>query len=52
MGRPEQGPASSGPENHGSVRVLLKAGFERVRFVPALERDAYQISAAAWENGS
>jgi ribosomal-protein-alanine N-acetyltransferase len=34
------------PENVASVRVLVKAGFERVRFVPELERDEYRVSAA------
>lgn len=37
------------PENHGSVRVLAMAGFTRIRFVPELERDAFQSSAALWE---
>jgi RimJ/RimL family protein N-acetyltransferase len=36
------------PENHASVRVLLKAGFARVAFVPELERDRFHISAADW----
>ena len=29
------------PENHASIRVLVKAGFGRVR-------DAFQMTAAAW----
>lgn len=33
------------PENAASVRVLIKNGFELVRFVPELERDEYRISA-------
>jgi RimJ/RimL family protein N-acetyltransferase len=33
------------PDNVASVRVLVKAGFERVRFVPELERDEYCVSA-------
>jgi RimJ/RimL family protein N-acetyltransferase len=37
------------PANDVSVRVLAKAGFARVRFVPELERDAFQISAAFWK---
>ena len=32
------------PENVASLRVLERCGFERVRFVPELERDEYQIS--------
>ena len=36
-------------ENIGSVRVLSKAGFERVRFVPELERDEYRISKDSWQ---
>ncbi len=36
------------PENVASVRVLLKAGFTRVRFVPELERDEYQIAIDSW----
>ena len=40
------------PENAASVRVLLKAGFERVRFVPELERDEYRISSDLWSTQS
>jgi ribosomal-protein-alanine N-acetyltransferase len=36
------------PENVASVRVLEKCGFERIRFVPELERDEYRISAERW----
>jgi ribosomal-protein-alanine N-acetyltransferase len=35
------------PENVASVRVLAKCGFERVRFVPELERNEYRIHAGA-----
>ena len=47
LGLPEVG-AFAKPENAASVRVLLKAGFERVRFVPELERDKYRISNDSW----
>jgi ribosomal-protein-alanine N-acetyltransferase len=36
------------PENHASIRVLTKAGFARVGFVPDLQRDRFRISAAQW----
>jgi ribosomal-protein-alanine N-acetyltransferase len=36
------------PENVASVRVLVTDGFERVRFVPELERDEYRISKDSW----
>lgn len=36
------------PDNHASIRVLAKAGFVRVGFVPQLERDQFEISAASW----
>lgn len=36
------------PENRASVRVLAKAGFVHVRFVPELERDELRIDAAQW----
>ena len=36
------------PDNVASARVLLKNGFERIRFVPELERDEYRISQDAW----
>ncbi len=36
------------PENAASVRVLVKAGFERVRFVSELERDEFRVSAENW----
>jgi RimJ/RimL family protein N-acetyltransferase len=39
------------PENVASVRVLVKAGFERVRFVHELERDEYRVSAEWWRGG-
>lgn len=32
------------PENVASARVLLRTGFERIRFVPDLERDEYRIT--------
>jgi ribosomal-protein-alanine N-acetyltransferase len=41
---PEVG-AFAKPENVASVRVLVKAGFARVRFVPELERDEFRVSA-------
>jgi len=37
------------PENHASARVLAKAGFARIRFVPELERDAFAISSEIWD---
>jgi ribosomal-protein-alanine N-acetyltransferase len=40
----EQVGAFAKPENVASVHVLEKCGFERVRFVPELERDEYRIS--------
>jgi ribosomal-protein-alanine N-acetyltransferase len=36
------------PENVASARVLLRTGFERIRFVPELERDEYRISNDSW----
>lgn len=36
------------PENVASARVLLKNGFEWIRFVPELERDEYRISKESW----
>ncbi|MGC9973962.1 MAG: GNAT family N-acetyltransferase [Gaiellaceae bacterium] len=36
------------PENVASVRVLVKVGFQRVRFVAELERDEYRVSAVNW----
>ena len=36
------------PENAASVRVLVKAGFKRVRFVSELERDEFRVSAENW----
>jgi RimJ/RimL family protein N-acetyltransferase len=38
------------PENVASVRVLIKNGFEWVRFVDELERDEYRISAERWRS--
>ena len=38
------------PENVASVRVLIKNGFRKVRFVPALDRDEYEISAERWQS--
>jgi ribosomal-protein-alanine N-acetyltransferase len=35
-------------ENVASARVLLRTGFERIRFVPELERDEYRISKESW----
>ncbi|MGD0272405.1 MAG: GNAT family N-acetyltransferase [Gaiellaceae bacterium] len=40
--------AFSKPENVASVRVLVKNGFEWVRFVDELERDEYRISDEHW----
>ncbi len=42
LGLPDVG-AFTRPDNVASARVLLKNGFERVRFVPELERDEYRI---------
>jgi ribosomal-protein-alanine N-acetyltransferase len=42
--RLEQVGAFARPENVASVRVLEKCGFERLRYVPELERDEYVIS--------
>ena len=39
-------------ENRASLRVLAKAGFTRVRFVPELERDEFQVSAASWRGAA
>jgi RimJ/RimL family protein N-acetyltransferase len=39
------------PADVASVRVLVKAGFERVRFVHELERDEYRVSAEWWRGG-
>jgi ribosomal-protein-alanine N-acetyltransferase len=36
------------PENAPSARVLLKTGFEQIRFIPELERDEYRISNDSW----
>jgi len=36
------------PENRPSIRVLEKAGFVRVRFVEALERDELRVDARGW----
>jgi RimJ/RimL family protein N-acetyltransferase len=47
LGLPEVG-AFARPENRASLRVLEKAGFERVRFVPELERDQFRILPARW----
>ena len=33
------------PENAASVRVLVKAGFERARFVPELAREEFRVTA-------
>jgi len=38
------------PENAASVRVLIKNGFEQVRFVEELERHEYRISAKRWRS--
>jgi RimJ/RimL family protein N-acetyltransferase len=38
-------------ENVASVRVLAKAAFQRVRFIPELKRDEYRVSAAEWWRG-
>jgi RimJ/RimL family protein N-acetyltransferase len=36
------------PDNAASRAVLRKAGFERVRFVPSLERDLYRVALRRW----
>jgi ribosomal-protein-alanine N-acetyltransferase len=48
---PEVG-AFARPENITSLRVLVKTGFEWVRFVPELERDEYRISRDSWPSPS
>ena len=47
LGLPEVG-AFVRPGNHASIRVLIKAGFARVEFVPELQRDSFRISATEW----
>jgi ribosomal-protein-alanine N-acetyltransferase len=42
LGLPDVG-AFTRPDNVASTRVLLKNGFERLRFVPELERDEYRF---------
>lgn len=42
LGLPDVG-AFTMPVNVASARVLLKNGFERIRFVPELEREEYRI---------
>lgn len=39
------------PENRASTRVLAKAGFARVEWVPELARDRYALAAHAWRTG-
>ena len=50
LGLPRVG-AFSRPDNVASIRVLAKAGFARIRFVPSLERDAFEITARRWQGG-
>ncbi len=38
------------PENEASIRVLAKAGFARLRWVPELERDEFGITLARWRD--
>lgn len=38
------------PQNTRSVRVLAKAGFERVEFLEEFERDRFRIDAAKWRS--
>jgi ribosomal-protein-alanine N-acetyltransferase len=40
------------PENAASARVLQKCGFEKLRHVPELERDYYEIGREAWRSSS
>jgi len=40
------------PANHGSRRVLEKAGFAFVRYVPELERDRYRVDRRLWEGAA
>lgn len=40
------------PENLASIRLLLRSGFARVRFVPELEREEYRISIDSWQPDS
>ena len=51
LGLPEIG-AFAKPENIASLRVLVKTGFARVRFIPELERDEYRISRDSWPSPS
>jgi len=44
--------AFSRPDNVASTRVLAKAGFARIRFVPSLERDEFEITAQRWQGAS
>ena len=36
------------PKNRASSRILGKAGFSLMRYVPELDRDQYSLAAAAW----
>jgi RimJ/RimL family protein N-acetyltransferase len=36
------------PENHTSIRVLSKCGFELLGYEPALARNHYAAARAAW----
>jgi len=44
--------AFSRPDNVASTRVLAKAGFARIRFVPSLERGEFEITAQRWQGAS
>ena len=37
------------PENIGSARVLVKNGFQRLRYLSTMERDYYAVDRAGWE---
>ncbi len=51
LGLPDVG-AFTRPENLASIRLLLRSGFARVRFVPELEREEYRISIDSWQPDS
>ena len=44
--------ALSRPANHASQRVLEKAGFSFVHYVPELERNQYRVDSQRWDDTS
>ena len=40
------------PDNLASIRVLSKAGFERLEFVAGLERDLFRIHSSVYRNAA